>query len=141
MRDRRLREVRIDGFDDLVVVRTYTLKLIVEVVEPRDKLPLRRVAAYDFEALREDAFDDEPAAVMLQSCLTKHLLKADVLLLVEAKRILVASLLLSHVVFFFFRIPERPRLGSGPASQSKRFCRTNANLSDKNTACSHLAMG
>ena len=28
-----------------------------------------------------------------------------------------------------------------PASQSKRFCRTNVDLSDKNTACSHLAMG
>ena len=33
----------------------------------------------DNELLGEDAFYDKPAAVMFQSCLTKHLLKADIL--------------------------------------------------------------
>ena len=37
------------------------------------------VAFDNDELLVEDSFDDKPAAVMLQSCLTKHLLKADIL--------------------------------------------------------------
>ena len=55
------------------------LKLEIKVVQPGDELHLRRVAFDDNELLVEDAFYDKPAAVMLQSCLTKHLLKADIL--------------------------------------------------------------
>ena len=55
------------------------LKLEIKVVQPGDELHLRRVAFDDDELLVEDSFDDKPAAVMLQSCLTKHLLKADIL--------------------------------------------------------------
>ena len=40
---------------------------------------LRWVTFDDNELLVEDAFYDKPAAVMLRSCLTKHLLKADIL--------------------------------------------------------------
>ena len=55
------------------------LKLEIKVVQPGDELHLRRVAFDDDELLGEDAFYDKPAAVMFQSCLTKHLLKADIL--------------------------------------------------------------
>ena len=55
------------------------LKLEIKVVEPCDELHLRWVTFDDNELLGEDAFDDKPAAVMFQSCLTKHLLKADIL--------------------------------------------------------------
>ena len=55
------------------------LKLEIKVVQPSDELHFRRVASDDNELLVEDSFDDKPAAVMLRSCLTKHLLKADIL--------------------------------------------------------------
>ena len=55
------------------------LKLEIKVVEPCDELHLRWVTFDDNELLVEDAFYDKPAAVMLRSCLTKHLLKADIL--------------------------------------------------------------
>ena len=55
------------------------LKLVIKVVQPCDELHFGRVASDDNELLGEDAFYDKPAAVMLQSCLTKHLLKADIL--------------------------------------------------------------
>ena len=55
------------------------LKLEIKVVQPSDELHFGRVAFDDDELLVEDSFDDKPAAVMLQSCLTKHLLKADIL--------------------------------------------------------------
>ena len=55
------------------------LKLEIKVVQPGNELRLRRVAFDNDELLLEDTFDDKLAAVMLQSCLTKHLLKADIL--------------------------------------------------------------
>ena len=79
MRDSNVGKVRVDGFYDLVIVVPELLKLEIKVVQPGDELHLRRVAFDDDELLVEDSFDDKPAAVMLQSCLTKHLLKADIL--------------------------------------------------------------
>ena len=55
------------------------LKLEIKVIQPGNELRLRRVAFDNDELLAEDTFYDKPAAVMLQSCLTKHLLKADIL--------------------------------------------------------------
>ena len=55
------------------------LKLVIKVVQPCDELHFGRVASDDNELLGEDSFDDKTAAVMLRSCLTKHLLKADIL--------------------------------------------------------------
>ena len=66
---------RLDGH----TVIPQLLKLEIKVVQPGDELHLRRVAFDDDELLVEDSFDDKPAAVMLQSRLTKHLLKADIL--------------------------------------------------------------
>ena len=79
MRDRDVGKVRIDGFYNLVIVVPELLKLEIKVVKPCDELHLRRVASDDDELLGEDSFDDKTASVMLRSCLTKHLLKADIL--------------------------------------------------------------
>ena len=79
MRNRDVGKVGVDSFHDLIIIRSYTLKLEIKVVKPCDELHLRRVAFDDDELFGEDAFDDKPAAVMLQSRLTKHLLKADIL--------------------------------------------------------------
>ena len=68
MRDCDVGEVRIDDLYNLVVVISQLLKLEIKVIQTGNKLHFRRVA-----------FDDKPAAVMFQSCLTKHLLKADIL--------------------------------------------------------------
>ena len=79
MRDRDVGKVRIDGFYNLVIVVPELLKLEIKVVKPCDELHLRRVASDDDELLGEDSFDDKLAPIMLQSSLTKHLLKADIL--------------------------------------------------------------
>ena len=55
------------------------LKLKIKLVQPGNKLRLRRVAFDDDKLLVEDSFDDKLAPIMLQSSLTKHLLKADIL--------------------------------------------------------------
>ena len=79
MRDRDVGKVGVDSLYNLIIVVPELLKLEIKVVQPGDELHLRRVAFDDDELLVEDSFDDKPAAVMLQSCLTKHLLKADIL--------------------------------------------------------------
>ena len=75
MRDSNVGKVRVDGFYNLVIVVPELLKLEVKVVQPGNKLNFRRVASDDYELLGEEAFDDKPAAVMLQSCFTKLCLK------------------------------------------------------------------
>ena len=79
MRDRDVGKVRIDDLYNLIIVIPELLKLEIKVIQTGNKLHFRRVAFDDYELLVEDSFDDKPAAVMLQSCLTKHLLKADIL--------------------------------------------------------------
>ena len=143
MRDRDVGKVRIDGFYNLIVVVAQLLKLEIEVIEPCDELYLRRVASDDYELLAEDAFDDKTAAVMLQSGLTKQLVEADILLFIEAERILVTrsfGLLCSFLVSIHsFGLERRSTGENAPASQSEHLCRTNANLSDKGTARCFLA--
>ena len=74
---------------------------------------------------------------MLQSGLTKQLVEADILLLIEAERILVTrcfAMLSSFLVgIHSFRLERRSTRENATASQSEDLCRTNANLSDKGT--------
>ncbi len=81
--------MRINGFYKLIIIRTYTLKLEVKVVQPGDELRLRRVTSDDDELLAEDTFDDKTAPVMLQSDLTKQLVEADILLFIEPERVFI----------------------------------------------------
>ena len=138
-------EVTIYGFYNLIIVVSQLLKLEVKVVQPRDELHFRGVAFDDDELLLEDAFDDKTAAVMLQSGFTKQLVEADILLFIEAKRILVTrsfGLLCSFLVSIHsFGLERRSTRENAPASQSEHLCRTKRSLSDKGTARSHLAMG
>ena len=91
MRDRDVGKVGVDSLYNLIIVVPELLKLEIKVVQPGDELHLRRVAFDDYELLVADSFDDKPAAVMLRSCLTKHLLKADILLRGEFEIIPVDS--------------------------------------------------
>ena len=75
MRNRNVGKVRIDDLYNLIVVVGEFLKLEVKIVQPGNKLNFGRVASDDYELLGEEAFDDKPAAVMLQSCFTKLCLK------------------------------------------------------------------
>ena len=79
MRDRDVGKVRIDDLYNLIIVVGEFLKLEIKVIQTSNKLHFGRVTFNDNELLGEDAFYDKPAAVMFQSCLTKHLLKADIL--------------------------------------------------------------
>ena len=90
MRDRDVGEVCIDDLYNLVVVISQFLKLEVKVVQPGDKLHLRRVASDDDELLAEDSFNDKTAPVMLQSGFAEQFVEADVLLFIEPERVLVA---------------------------------------------------
>lgn len=145
MRNRDVGKVRIDGFYNLIIVVRKFLKLEIKVIQPGDELYLRRVASDDDELLAEDSFDDKTAAVMLQSGLTKQLVEADILLLIEAERILVTrcfAMLSSFLVgIHSFRLERRSTRENATASQSEDLCRTNGSLSDKGTPRSHLAMG
>lgn len=79
MRDRDVGEMCIDDLYNLIVAISQLLKLEVKVVQPGNKLHFGRVASDDYELLGKESFDDKTATVMLQSCLTKRLLKADIL--------------------------------------------------------------
>ena len=79
--------MRIDSLYNLVV--SPFLNLEIKVVQPGDELHFRRVAFDDNELLGEDAFYDKPAAIMLQSCLTKQLIETDIFLFIEPERVLV----------------------------------------------------
>ena len=89
MRDRDVGKVRIDGFYNLVIVVPELLKLEIKVIQPGNKLHLRRVASDDDELLGEDSFDDKTASVMLQSSFAEQLVETDMLLFIEPERILV----------------------------------------------------
>ena len=98
-----VREVRIDGFHNLIVVVGKFLKLEIKVIQTGDELRLRRIASDDNELLPEDSFDDKPAAVMLRSGFAEQFVEADVLLFIEAERVFIAqrSGLLSGLVCQF----------------------------------------
>ena len=75
MRDSDVGKVGIDDLYDLIIIRTYALKLEIKVIQPHDKLRLRGIASDDYELLGEDSFDNNTAAVMLQSALQSNSLK------------------------------------------------------------------
>ena len=89
MRDRDVGKVRIDGFYNLVVVIPQLLKLEIKVIQPGNKLHLRRIALDDDKLLAEDSFDDKPAAVMLRSGFAEQFVEADILLFIEPERVLI----------------------------------------------------
>ena len=78
---------------------------------------------------------------MLQARPSQHPLEADMLLLGQAEGVFAALVVrcavLSHrsLVLKGFTLPD------AAAPQGEHLCRTNANLSDKGTARSHLAIG
>ena len=79
------------------------LKLKIQLVQPGNKLRLRRVAFDDDKLLGEDSFDDKTAPVMLRSGFAEQFVEADVLLFIEAERVFIAqrSGLLSGLVCQF----------------------------------------
>ena len=76
---------RLDGH----TVIPQLLKLEIKVIQPGNKLRLRRVAFDDDKLLGEDSFDDKTAPVMLRSGFAEQLVEADVLLLVKPKRVFI----------------------------------------------------
>ena len=122
------------------------LKLKIKLVQPGNKLRLRRVAFDDDKLLGEDSFDDKTAAVMLRSGFAEQFVEADVLLLVKPKRVFItrrSGLLIGLVCRFSVHIhiwlkKDRSRVATR-ASQSEDLFRTNPNLSDKGTARCFLA--
>ena len=79
------------------------LKLKIKLVQPGNKLRLRRVAFDDDKLLGEDSFDDKTAAVMLRSGFAEQFVEADVLLFIEAERVFItrrSELLAGHVCQF-----------------------------------------
>ena len=89
MRDSDVGKVRVDDLYNLIIIRSYTLKLEIKVVQTGDELCLRGITFNDDELLTEDSFDDKPAAVMFQSCLTKQLIETNILPFIEPKRVLI----------------------------------------------------
>ena len=79
------------------------LKLKIKLVQPGNKLRLRRVAFDDDKLLGEDSFDDKPAAVMLQYGLAEQFVEADMLLFIEPGRVFItrcSGLLVGYVCQF-----------------------------------------
>ena len=89
MGNRRVGKVGVDSLYDLIIVVSYTLKLEIKVIQPRNELYFRRVAVNDNELLGEDSFDDKTAAVMFQSSFAKQFVEANVLLFIKPKRVLM----------------------------------------------------
>ncbi len=89
MRDSDVGKVRIDDLYNLIIIRSYTLKLEIKVIQTGNKLHFRRVASDDDELLVEDSFDDKPAAVMLRSGFAKQLIETNILLFIEPERVLI----------------------------------------------------
>ena len=78
---------RLDGH----TVIPQLLKLEIKVIQPGNKLRLRRVAFDDDKLLGEDSFDDKTAPVMLRSGFAEQFVEADVLLRGEFEIIPVDS--------------------------------------------------
>ena len=79
------------------------LKLEIKIIQPGDKLRLRRVTSDDNELLPEDSFDDKTAEVMFKSGLAEQLVEADVLRLVKPEGVFItrsSELLAGHVCQF-----------------------------------------
>ena len=76
------------------------LKLEIKIIQPGDKLRLRRVTSDDDELLGEDSFDDKTAPVMLLPGFAKQLLEANILLFIKAKKNTCNSEFWAAVFFF-----------------------------------------
>ena len=75
----------------------------IKLVQPGNKLRLRRVAFDDDKLLGEDSFDDKTAPVMLRSGFAEQFVEADVLLLVKSERVFItrrSGLLVGYVCQF-----------------------------------------
>ena len=66
-----------------------TLKPEIKVIQPGDKLRLRRVTSDDNKLFSENAFYDKPAAVIFQTSFAEQLVEADVLLFIEPKGVFI----------------------------------------------------
>ncbi len=100
MWDRDVEKVRIDDLYNLIIVVGEFLKLEIKIIQPGDKLRLRRVTSDDDELLGEDSFDDKPAAVMFQTSFAEQIVEADILLFIEAKKNTCNSEFWAAVFFF-----------------------------------------
>ena len=89
MRDRNVGKVRIDDLYNLVIVIGQFLKLKIKLVQPGNKLRLRRVAFDDDKLLGEASFDYKTAPVMLKSGFAEQLVEADVLLFIEPEGVFI----------------------------------------------------
>ena len=67
------------------------LKLEIKIIQPGDKLRLRRVTSDDNELLPEDSFDDKTAEVMLRSGLCEQFVETNVLLFIEPERVFITQ--------------------------------------------------
>ena len=67
------------------------LKLKIKLVQPGNKLRLRRVAFDDDKLLGEDSFDDKTAPVMLRSGLCEQFVETNVLLFIEPERVFITQ--------------------------------------------------
>ena len=76
------------------------LKLEIKIIQPGDKLRLRRVTSDDDELLGEDSFDDKTATVVFQSGFAEQIVEADILLFIEAKKNTCNSEFWAAVFFF-----------------------------------------
>ena len=147
MRDRDVGKVGVDSLYNLIIVVPELLKLEIKVIQTGNKLHFRRVASDDNELLAEDPFDDKTATVMLQSCLTKHLLKADILFGGEFEIIPVDSgICRCRASDPLFRGCHQAGSLSGvtrerhPASQSEHLCMPKNFSAYKGTARCYLAI-
>ena len=97
------------------------LKLKIKVVQPGDKLRLRRVASDNDGLFAEDFFNNKTTPVMLQSGFAEQLAKADVLLFIKPERVFItrrSGLLIGLVcrvsVHIHIWLKKGSRLGSDP---------------------------
>lgn len=86
------------------------------------------------EALCKKPFDDEPAAVVLQTRPSQHPLEADMLLLGQAEGVFAALIVRCAVLSHRSLVLKGSASPDAAAPQGEHLCRTNAGLSDKGTA-------
>ena len=119
---------RLDGH----TVIPQLLKLEIKVIQPGNKLRLRRVAFDDDKLLGEDSFDDKTAPVMLRSGLCEQFVETEMLLFIEPERVFItrcSELLAGHVGLFSVGIhnigSKGVRLGRTPglAERAPFVCR------------------
>ena len=76
--------------DDLIIIRSYPLELVVKVVQPGDELGFRGIDFIDFQLSAEEPREDESGDVLRTIGLFEHLPETDFLLVSQPKGISVA---------------------------------------------------